>query len=157
MFSGAALHRHHRSEFHYGFVPFAMVVSGDASATEANILKNERAEQKTLTQVTSHHGSRITDEILRATHRDIETMLHDEQLDRLVQASRPFFESTIVNQSVNIGYGGSREDCRESTRKKRDNGFSHMRQCFAGQRCNTQTIRWRPYLKGAELPESACF
>jgi restriction system protein len=68
-------------------------------------------------------SSRTPDEILRATHREIEKALRAELLDRLLQASPAFFETTIVNLLVNMGYGGSREDGGRVIGGSGDNGL----------------------------------
>jgi restriction system protein len=68
-------------------------------------------------------SSRTPDEILRATHQEIEKTLGAELLDRLVQASPTFFENTIVNLLVSMGYGGSREDAGRALGKSGDNGL----------------------------------
>jgi restriction system protein len=68
-------------------------------------------------------STRTPDEILRATHQEIEKTLRAELLDRLLQASPAFFENTIVNLLVSMGYGGSREDAGRALGKSGDNGL----------------------------------
>jgi restriction system protein len=50
------------------------------------------------------------DEVLRATHREIEKALQAELLDRLWNAPPSFFEEVTVSLLLAMGYGGSRED-----------------------------------------------
>ena len=69
-------------------------------------------------------GSNQTpDELLRATHREIEKTLRAELLDRLLQASPTFFENLIVTLLVSMGYGGSREDAGRAIGRTGDNGL----------------------------------
>jgi restriction system protein len=68
-------------------------------------------------------SSRTPDEILRATHQEIEKTLRAELLDRLLQAPPAFFENTIVTLLVAMGYGGSREDAGRALGKSGDNGL----------------------------------
>ena len=68
-------------------------------------------------------SSRTPDEILRATHREIDKALRAELLDRLLQASPSFFENTIVSLLVGMGYGGSREDAGRAIGGSGDNGL----------------------------------
>jgi restriction system protein len=66
---------------------------------------------------------RTPDELLRVTHRQIENALRAELLDRLLEASPTFFENTIVNLLVSMGYGGSREDAGRAIGRSGDNGL----------------------------------
>jgi restriction system protein len=68
-------------------------------------------------------SSRTPDEILRATHQEIEKTLRAELLDRLLQTPPAFFENTIVTLLVAMGYGGSREDAGRALGKSGDNGL----------------------------------
>jgi restriction system protein len=47
------------------------------------------------------------DEILRATHKDLEATLAAELLQRARSGTPPFFERLIVNLLIAMGYGGS--------------------------------------------------
>src|SRR5579875_865143 len=66
---------------------------------------------------------RTPDELLRVTPRQIENALRAELLDRLLEASPTFFENTIVNLLVSMGYGGSREDAGRAIGRSGDNGL----------------------------------
>jgi restriction system protein len=68
-------------------------------------------------------SSQTPDEILRATHQEIEKTLRAELLDRLLQAPPAFFENTIVTLLVSMGYGGSWEDAGKALGKSGDNGL----------------------------------
>lgn len=68
-------------------------------------------------------SNRTPDELLRATHREIEKTLRAELLERVLQASPTFFENMIVTLLVNMGYGGSREDAGRAIGRSGDNGL----------------------------------
>jgi restriction system protein len=50
------------------------------------------------------------DEIMRRAHKQIDTALAQDLLDRVRAASPEFFERLIVNLLLSMGYGGSRAD-----------------------------------------------
>lgn len=50
------------------------------------------------------------DEIMRRAHKQIDTALAKDLLDRVRAASPEFFERLIVNLLLSMGYGGSRAD-----------------------------------------------
>lgn len=68
-------------------------------------------------------SNRTPDELLRATHQEIDKTLRAELLDRILQASPAFFENTIITLLVNMGYGGSREDAGRAIGRSGDNGL----------------------------------
>jgi restriction system protein len=68
-------------------------------------------------------SSQTPDELLRATHKEIEKTLRAEILDRLLQASPAFFENTIVVLLTSMGYGGSRENAGRAIGRSGDNGL----------------------------------
>jgi restriction system protein len=63
------------------------------------------------------------DEQLRDAHRQIQSTLATELLDRLLEASPTFFENAIVNLLVGMGYGGSRKDAGRAIGRSGDNGL----------------------------------
>ena len=52
----------------------------------------------------------IPDETMRMAHRQIESALAQDLLDRVRNAPPEFFERLIVNLLLSMGYGGSRAD-----------------------------------------------
>lgn len=68
-------------------------------------------------------SNKTPDELLRATHQEIEKTLRAELLDRILQAFPTFFENTIITLLVNMGYGGSREDAGRAIGRSGDNGL----------------------------------
>ncbi len=50
------------------------------------------------------------DEIMRVAHKQVETSLGQELLDRVRAAPPAFFERLIVNLLLGMGYGGSAAD-----------------------------------------------
>ena len=85
--------------------------------------KAARDAGEDTTETTGELVERTPDELLRVTHRQIENALRAELLDRLLEASPTFFENTIVNLLVSMGYGGSREDAGRAVGRSGDNGL----------------------------------
>jgi restriction system protein len=56
------------------------------------------------------HQKQTPDEAMRMAHRQIETALAQELLERVRSAPPDFFERLIVNLLLSMGYGGSRAD-----------------------------------------------
>jgi restriction system protein len=62
------------------------------------------------------------DEIMRVAHRQIETSLAQELLDRIRVAPPDFFERLIVNLLLSMGYGGSAADAGRALGRSGDEG-----------------------------------
>ena len=62
------------------------------------------------------------DEIMRAAHRQIETALAQELLDRIRSAPPDFFERLIVNLLLSMGFGGSVADAGRALGRSGDDG-----------------------------------
>jgi restriction system protein len=62
------------------------------------------------------------DEIMRAAHRQIETSLAQELLDRIRSAPPDFFERLIVNLLLRMGFGGSVTDAGRALGRTGDAG-----------------------------------
>ena len=65
------------------------------------------------TEPSSHpltHQRHTPDEVMRSAHKQIETALALELLDRVRSAPPDFFERLIVNLLLSMGYGGTRAD-----------------------------------------------
>src|ERR1700730_15856762 len=59
---------------------------------------------------------------MRAAHRQIETTLAQELLDRIRSAPPDFFERLIVNLLLSMGYGGSVADAGRALGRSGDDG-----------------------------------
>jgi restriction system protein len=62
------------------------------------------------------------DEIMRAAHKQVETSLGQELLDRVRAAPPAFFERLIVNLLLSMGYGGSAADAGRALGRSGDDG-----------------------------------
>jgi restriction system protein len=62
------------------------------------------------------------DEIMRAAHRQIETSLAQDLLDRILAAPPDFFERLIVNLLLGMGFGGSVADAGRALGRSGDDG-----------------------------------
>ncbi|MBW4024138.1 MAG: restriction endonuclease [Proteobacteria bacterium] len=62
------------------------------------------------------------DEIMRAAHRQIDTSLSQELLDRIRAAPPDFFERLIVNLLLGMGFGGSAADAGRAIGRSGDDG-----------------------------------
>jgi restriction system protein len=62
------------------------------------------------------------DEIMRSAHRQIETSLAQELLDRISKAPPEFFERLMVNLLLSMGYGGSAADAGRALGRSGDDG-----------------------------------
>lgn len=62
------------------------------------------------------------DEIMRAAHKQVETSLGQELLDRVRAAPPAFFERLIVNLLLTMGYGGTAADAGRALGRSGDDG-----------------------------------
>jgi restriction system protein len=62
------------------------------------------------------------DEIMRVAHKQVETSLGQDLLDRVRTAPPAFFERLIVNLLLNMGYGGSAADAGRALGRGGDDG-----------------------------------
>jgi restriction system protein len=62
------------------------------------------------------------DEIMRVAHRQIETSLAQDLLDRILAAPPDFFERLIVNLLLSMGFGGSAVDAGRALGRSGDDG-----------------------------------
>ena len=80
-------------------------------------------EQTTeLAIVLSDDHKETPDEIMRSAHRQIETSLAQELLERICKAPPAFFERLIVNLLLSMGYGGSTADAGRALGRSGDDG-----------------------------------
>lgn len=63
------------------------------------------------------------DEIMRVAHRQIESSLAEDLLDRIQAASPDFFERLIVNLLLSMGFGGTAADAGRALGGSGDNGI----------------------------------
>jgi restriction system protein len=63
------------------------------------------------------------DEIMRSAHKQIETTLAHDLLDRIRTASPAFFERLIVNLLLSMGYGGSVAEAGRALGRSGDDGI----------------------------------
>ena len=63
------------------------------------------------------------DEIMRVAHRQIESSLAQDLLDRIQAASPDFFERLIVNLLLSMGFGGTAADAGRALGGSGDNGI----------------------------------
>lgn len=66
--------------------------------------------------------SETPDEIMRVAHRQVETSLGQDLLDRVRAAPPAFFERLIVNLLLSMGYGGSAADAGRALGRSGDDG-----------------------------------
>lgn len=62
------------------------------------------------------------DEQMRLAHRQIDTALAQDLLDRIREAPPDFFERLIVNLLLSMGYGGSKEEAGRTLGRSGDDG-----------------------------------
>jgi restriction system protein len=80
----------------------------------------EQATQ--LAAAISDDPKQTPDEIMRGAHRQIETALAQELLDRICKAPPEFFERLMVNLLLSMGYGGSTADAGRALGRSGDDG-----------------------------------
>jgi restriction system protein len=84
---------------------------------------NEDIEPANQVALPSIDDQRQTpDETMRAAHRQIETALAQDLLDRIREAAPDFFERLIVNLLVSMGYGGSTGNAGRTLGRSGDDG-----------------------------------
>lgn len=79
--------------------------------------RNEEIEQKTKTL------SVTPSESFESAYNSLREELADELLDTIKQSEPYFFERLVVDLMLAMGYGGSRKDAGEATRKSGDGGI----------------------------------
>jgi len=80
------------------------------------------AEETQLATAVSDNNKQTPDEIMRGAHRQIETSLAQELLDRISKAPPEFFERLMVNLLLSMGYGGSTADAGRALGRSGDDG-----------------------------------
>ncbi len=85
--------------------------SSDADEKDGHVVIPELEDQK-----------QTPDEIMRMAHRQIETALAQDLLDRIRKAPPDFFERLIVNLLLSMGYGGSTVNAGRALGRSGDDG-----------------------------------
>lgn len=80
------------------------------------------AEGMPLVEPALASGTETPDEIMRVAHKQIETSLGQDLLDRVRAAPPAFFERLIVNLLLSMGYGGSAADAGRALGRSGDDG-----------------------------------
>jgi len=62
------------------------------------------------------------DEIIREAHKQLETALAEELIDRVRQMSPAFFERLVIRLLLSMGYGGSVEEAGRALGRSGDDG-----------------------------------
>jgi restriction system protein len=84
---------------------------------------SEGAEQSAqLNTAISDDRKQTPDEIMRDAHREIETSLAQELLDRISKAPPEFFERLMVSLLLKMGYGGSTAAAGRALGRSGDDG-----------------------------------
>jgi len=81
---------------------------------------DEPANQAVLPSIEDQ--KQTPDESMRTAHRQIETALAQDLLDRIREAPPDFFERLIVNLLLSMGYGGSAENAGRTLGRSGDDG-----------------------------------
>jgi restriction system protein len=95
------------------FSEFNQFVGRSVQDVDQNSLQAEEAFQR---------SAETPDEIMRAAHRQIETALAQELIDRIMAASPVFFERLILNLLLKMGYGGTAVEAGRALGRSGDNG-----------------------------------
>lgn len=74
------------------------------------------------TEPTFTSQTETPDEVMRVAHRQIDTALAQELLDRICAAPPDFFERLIVNLLLSMGFGGSAADAGRALGRSGDDG-----------------------------------
>jgi restriction system protein len=79
-------------------------------------------DSEAATPVDAESSQATPDEIMRAAHRQIESGLAEELLDRVRTAPPEFFERLVVGLLLAMGYGGSAADAGRALGRSGDDG-----------------------------------
>jgi len=79
-------------------------------------------DSEAATPVDAESSQATPDEIMRAAHRQIESGLAEELLDRVRAAPPDFFERLVVGLLLAMGYGGSAADAGRALGRSGDDG-----------------------------------
>ena len=84
---------------------------------------SEAGDQPSLTTRPTLEAQKHTpDEQMRLAHKQIDTVLAQDLLDRIREAPPEFFERLIVNLLLSMGYGGSTEEAGRTLGRSGDDG-----------------------------------
>jgi restriction system protein len=84
---------------------------------------NDSIDAGTLVNIQAIDEQKQTpDETMRMAHRQIETALAQDLLDRIREAPPDFFERLIVNLLLSMGYGGSTKNAGRTLGRSGDDG-----------------------------------
>jgi restriction system protein len=84
---------------------------------------SEAGDQPSLTTTLTLEAQKETpDEQMRLAHKQIDTVLAQDLLDRIREAPPEFFERLIVNLLLSMGYGGSKEEAGRTLGRSGDDG-----------------------------------
>lgn len=70
----------------------------------------------------TNEDSQTPDELVRSAHRQIETALAEEILDRILASPPDFFERLIIILLISMGYGGSAKEAGKALGRTGDDG-----------------------------------
>lgn len=87
------------------------------------IIGNTRNAAATTPVAIGRQDDITPDEALQDAFRQLQEELASDLLSRLLQVSQEFFESTVVELLVAMGYGGSRQDAGERIGRSGDGGI----------------------------------
>jgi restriction system protein len=81
---------------------------------------HDSTEQIAIQTMVDH--KQTPDETMRLAHKQIDTALAQDLLDRIREAPPDFFERLIVNMLLSMGYGGSTENAGRTLGRSGDDG-----------------------------------
>jgi restriction system protein len=108
--------------------------------------KPEGNEETALTPEKIEEDSQTPDEVLEQAYAKLRSQLVDEVLASILSCSPLFFEKLVLDLLVALGYGGSRKDAAEATKRSGDDGIDGV---IKEDRLGLDTIyvqakRWAP-------------
>ncbi len=82
----------------------------------------EKADEEPVQAELADATTETPDEALRHAHKEIETQLAQDLLDRIVAAPPDFFERLVVALLLSMGYGGSAKEAGRALGRSNDGG-----------------------------------
>ncbi|HEY4044193.1 MAG TPA: restriction endonuclease [Rhodopila sp.] len=104
------------NEFLNRFDEFRQFTKRSAEESGQSVLPAKPAEPGLISR------TETPDEIMRVAHKQVETSLGQDLLDRVRAAPPAFFERLIVNLLLSMGYGGSAADAGRALGRSGDDG-----------------------------------
>lgn len=110
----------------------------------------EKINKETKNEIKTKDNKKTPDEIIDEKYNEIKNALADEILDKLKDIDFFKFEEIVLDLLIKMGYGGSRNEAKEATKKTGDEGIDGIikEDRLGLDRIYIQAKRWKDNIIG---------